>query len=79
MKNKFKHLFAVCLLLTTCFSLFSFANSNRQIVDGNNVVVTDGKDLKELNSFSDNNAKTSSWVIAWSSGNAGILAWDSGE
>ena len=79
MENKFKHLFAVCLLLITCFSLFSFANSNSQAVDNNNLVVTDGKDLKVLNSNSESNAKNSSWFIAWSGGVSGLIAWDTGN
>ena len=79
MNNKFKHLFAVCLLLTTCFSLFSSANSNSQIVSNENIVVTNGKDLKDLKSFSNSSAKRSGWIIAWSSNISGIIAWDSGD
>lgn len=79
MKNTLKPLFAICLLMTTCLSMFSFANSNHQIVEKDNLIVSEGKDLKELNSSSDNNAKNSSWVIAWSSGSAGLIAWDSGD
>jgi hypothetical protein len=77
MKNKFKHLFAVCLLLTTCFSLFSSANSNSQIICNEDIVVTNGKDLKDLNSISES-AKHAGWIVAWSSNISGLIAWDSG-
>ena len=75
MKNKLKSLFAICLLLTTCFSLFSFANSNNQIVENNNIIVTEGKDLKELNLLSDKNAKKSGFFISFSTRTV-IMAWD---
>ena len=78
MKNKLKPLFALCLLLTTCVSLISFANSNSRIVYSSDIVVTDGKDLKELNLLSDKNAKTNSWFVAWSSSHSnGWIGWES--
>ena len=75
MNNKLKPLFAFCILLTTCFSLFSFANSNNQIVENNNIIVTEGKDLKELNLFSDSNVKKSGFFISFSTRTV-IMAWD---